>query len=266
MRRRMLFVDGSNLIGDLRHMRLQVDNYETFYRHVVEQALVPWRCCTFPNNTGAPVQLVRVLWYAVGDLDDWDLTDAKAQATLRDVFEKDKHLKATYMALAGQKGPGKAQPELAKDAWSICFQEFRDWYADRCKLVDGFRRFYHSVRSATDFIDIIECGHWRVDLLHRSVAEKGLDTRLAVDMVTLKDSYDVALLLSGDADNIPSLDYLKASGKQVGVVEFLAGYPPEKKSAHSSSRLKVAADFVVQIYEMDLEKNKLATRLTGSGS
>ena len=130
----------------------------------------------------------------------------------------------------------------------MCFQQTRDWYEKRQELVDGFRRFYHSVRSTTDFIDVIECAHWKLDMLHRTTSEKGLDTRLAVDMVTLVDSYDVAILLSGDADNIPSLDYVKAKGKQVGVVEFLGGYPPEKKSAHASSRLKVAADFVVQIF------------------
>jgi len=259
MHRIMIFVDGSNVVGVLRRLNLRVDNYEAFYQHILHQSAEAWWTCTV--GTAKPLaRLVRVLWYAVGDLDYWDLADAKVQANLREAFEKDRDLRASFMALAGQKLQGQPQSEVAKEAWAMCFQQTRDWYEKRQELVDGFRRFYHSVRSTTDFIDVIECAHWKLDMLHRTTSEKGLDTRLAVDMVTLVDSYDVAILLSGDADNIPSLDYVKAKGKQVGVVEFLGGYPPEKKSAHASSRLKVAADFVVQIYEMDLVQKNLASK------
>jgi uncharacterized LabA/DUF88 family protein len=94
--------------------------------------------------------------------------------------------------------------------------------------------------------------------------EKGLDTRLAVDMVTQVNNYDVAILVSGDADAIPSLNHIKREGKQVCVIEFIKGYPPEAKGRQSSSRLKVAADFVTQIYEMDLVRQKLARPATPS--
>jgi uncharacterized LabA/DUF88 family protein len=265
MHRIMIFVDGSNVVGVLRRMTLRVDNYEAFYRHILQQATDVWWTCTV--GTAKPLaRLVRVLWYAVGDLDHWDLNDARVQATLREAFDKDREMRSSFMALAGQKLQGASQSEVAKEAWAMCFQAIREWYEKRCDLVDGFRRFYHSIRSTTDFIDVIECAHWKLDVLRRETAEKGLDTRLAVDMVTLVDSYDVAILLSGDADNIPSLDYVKARGKQVGVVEFLGGYPPEKKSAHASSRLKVAADFVVPIYEMDLVQKGLAAKsISGTG-
>ena len=93
---------------------------------------------------------------------------------------------------------------------------------------------------------------WKVDFLHRTVTEKGLDASLAVDMVALADNYDVALVLSGDADSIPSINYIKTRDKHVGVVEFVSGYPPEKKGKSFSSRLGLAADFVVRIYEMSL--------------
>jgi uncharacterized LabA/DUF88 family protein len=257
MLRFMVFVDGSNLVGDLRRKRLRVDDYEHFYTYVLKASALTWRHCAIADVQPA-IQLVRVLWYALGDLDRWNLDDAKAQASLRDTFESDRELKRKYMALAGQKLGGGSQAETAREAWSMCFAEILAWYEERSRRVEGFRRFYHGVRTNSDFIDIIECAHWKVDMLHQSVDEKGLDTRLAVDMVTLIDTYDVAILVSGDADNIPSLDYVKQRGKQVGVVELLAGYPPEKKSPHASSRLKVKADFVVQVYEMDLVREKIA--------
>lgn len=251
MHRFLMFVDGSNLSGSLRKMGLRVDDYETFFRHIFNLAASIWRSTA--NATSAPpAQLLRVYWYELGTLDEWDLGDARAQATLREYFENDRDLKRSYMALAGQKLPGRPQEEVVIEAWTTCFSELKSWYEGRKTLIDGFRRFHFGIRSRTDFIDVIECGHWKVDLLKRAVFEKGLDTRLAVDMVTMVDHYDVALLVSGDADNIPCMDYVKNHGKSVGVVEFLGGYPPEKKGGAFSSRLKVAADFVVQVYEMEL--------------
>jgi uncharacterized LabA/DUF88 family protein len=182
-------------------MNIRVDDYQRFYRFIFNAAVELWRN-TLSSGPSALAQLLRVNWYEVGAVDEWDLADAKAQATLREIFDRDLELKRAYMALAGQMLPGRAQAEVAMEAWKMCFDEFRRWYEQRLDLVEGFRRFHHAVRSSTDFIDVIECGHWKVDLLHRTVLEKGLDTRLAVDMVTTCDTYDVAVLLSGDADNI----------------------------------------------------------------
>ncbi len=259
MLRMMVFVDGSNLVGDFRRMNLQVDNYEAFFHHVVERALEVWKPCCFPKSA-EPVRLLRINWYALAQLDKWNLDDSEALKTLREQFDNNRELKSQHMAAVGHSMPNKSEAEKLEAAWTACIAGARKWYESRKRLIDGFRRFYYSLRSQTDFIDVIECGHWRVMPLEQQVAEKNLDTRLAVDMVTLVESYDIALLLSGDADNIPSLDFLKARGRQVGVVEFLAGHPPESKSAHSSSRLKVAADFVAQIYETELEAKKLARR------
>ena len=67
-----------------------------------------------------------------------------------------------------------------------------------------------------------------MDLIHRQVVEKGLDTRLAVDLLTLLDTYEVALLMPGDID-VPSVDHVQAKGRHVGVVEFVGGHSREEK-------------------------------------
>lgn len=264
MHRFALFVDGSNLFGSLRTMSLRVDDYEAFFSYVFEQAVELWR----ETISGAtpPAQLYRVYWYEVGSMDDWDLTDAKAQAHLRDRFDADKEVKRAYMALAGQKLKGASQAEVAAEAWVMCYNEFKEWYEYKWKILDGMRRFHHAIRTGTDFIDVIECGHWKVDLLHRALEEKGLDTTLAVDMVAMERNYDVAVTLSGDADHIPSINYMKERAKHVAAVEFLSGYPPEKRGRSFSSHLKRAADFVVQIYEMELVKHGLAKKSSDQSS
>ena len=257
MYRFVTLVDGSNLAGALRRMNLRVDNYESLFRYIFEGAAKAWRT-TF-DGPGGPAQLHRVKWYEVGSLDEWNLDDPKAQLVLRDIFERDPDSKRFYMALASQKGSHRPRPELAHDAWALCFTDARRWYEERRDLVEGFRRFHYAIRSATDFIDVVECGHWKLDLIHRLVIEKGLDTRLAVDMATLLDTYDVALLVPGDTD-VPSVEYVQSKGRHVGVVELVAGNARERKGTPPLSRLRIAADFVVQICESELISRGLAKK------
>lgn len=255
------FVDGSNLLGSLKRVGVQVDDYEAFFRHVFDETFELWSK-TFQEPADAVARLSRVYWYEVGFMDEWDLKSTTAQAALKDGFNRDPELKRSFMSLAGQQNKGMPQTQLFEAAWTTCFSEIQNWYEQKRTALEGIRRFHHSVQSDTDFIDIIECGHWKVDMLSRKVLEKGLDTALAVDMVTQVDHYDVAILVSGDADAIPSLNYVKRGGKQVAVIEFIKGHPPESRGRQSSSRLKVVADFVPQIYEMDLIKKKLARHVS----
>lgn len=254
-----IFVDGSNLFGSLKAMGIRVDDYEKFYRFIFDEAVKVWRS-TFAADSNFSAQLHRVYWYVVGAMDEWDLSALKSQSHLHDQFLADKELKRTYMALAGKSMPGEQQDKVANEAWAMCFDEFKKWYEQKLSLLEGMIRFYHAVRRSTDFIDIIECGHWKVDLLHKTLSEKGLDTFLAVDMVAMDDNYDVAIVISGDADSIPSIKHMKRRNKHIAAVEFLSGYPPGKRGANFSSHLKLAADFVTRIYEMDLVTKGIANK------
>lgn len=256
------FVDGSNLLGSLKKLGIQVDEYGTFFQYLLSESVAVWRT-SFVEQSSIATRLFRVNWYEVGGMDDWRLDDPKVEQSLKEAFGRDAELKRSFMSLAGQKASGVAQPQLFEEAWRLCFEEIKSWYATKERTLDGMKRFHYSVQSETDFIDIVECGYWKLDMLNRRALEKGLDTRLAVDMVTQTNNYDVAILVSGDADAIPSLNHVKREGKQVCVIEFIKGYPPESKGRQSSSRLKVAADFVTQIYEMDLVRQKIA-RAAGS--
>lgn len=90
--------------------------------------------------------------------------------------------------------------------------------------------------------------------------EKRVDTSFAVDMVTMLGSYDVALLISGDADGIPSVEYVKNNGKQVGSVEIIGGRRPENGSVNFSASLRSSMDFVTPVFEDELLEDGLATR------
>lgn len=248
-----IFVDGPNLIGSLNKLSVKIDDYQAFFIHVIENAAKEWKNCLVAGSD-FPIQLWRVFWYQVGQIDDLKFDNPDLEKYLRISFEDSKELNRSFMAIAGKENPGKSQKELKDIAWKTCFNEGKIWYEAKLNNLEGMRRFNFAVRGNTNFIEIVESGHWKVDLLRKHVIEKGIDTSLAVDLVTLVNSYDVAIVMSGDADMIPSLNYAKQNGKHVAVVDLINGYPPEKKGRQSSTRLKSHSDFVVPVYEMELVK------------
>lgn len=256
MLRFLIFVDGSNLFGVLKNLNLEVDDYEALFRHIYREAARLWHEVT--GASSFPTQLRRVYWYVVATMDDWDLTIPQSQMALRERFRQDYEIRNYWVRQVAVANPGLPADKLEDLAWVQCFNEFRDWYAKKRSILDGMRRFHQGLRISTDIIDVIEAGHWKVNFLHKLLDEKGLDTALAVDMVALDDNYDVALLLSGDADSIPSVRYVKNRNKHVAAVEFIAGSPPEARGRAFSSRLRQYCDFVVPVYETDLVKLKLA--------
>jgi uncharacterized LabA/DUF88 family protein len=251
MQRFVTFVDGSNLDGVLKHLNLRVDDYGSFYRHVFEQSVHYWGR-TFADGSPWPTaQHSRIYWYVVGKMDEWDLSDPKAEARLRSRFELNPRC-ATATSRTSCAAADLPPERRLDEAWIMCFGETREWYEASARASERKKRFYHGVQAATDFVEIRQEGHWKVDLLHHTLNEKGLDTSLAVDMVALQDTYDVALLISGDADGIPGSTTSRAGSKHVGVAEFRRGAPADFPTKGASSRLKIAADFVVQVYEADL--------------
>ena len=68
------------------------------------------------------------------------------------------------------------------------------------------------------------------------------DVGMAIDAVILADKIDVAVLVEGDGDFVPLVEYLKTNrGVKVEIIAF---------GRSASSRLKTAADEFV-----DIEKN-----------
>ncbi len=166
----------------------------------------------------------------------------------------------------GKANPGLTGAALEDKAWAACFNDFKDWYEKKLSILEGMHRFHQAIRIGTDLIDVIERGHWKVNFLHKWVEEKGLDTSLAVDMVALQDNYDVAVVMSGDADSIPSIQHMKVRNKHIGALEFISGSPPENRGRTFSSRLKEHADFVIRLYETELLRLKIARRPAAKSS
>src|SRR5579883_2921196 len=128
MLRFVTFVDGSNLDGVLKHLNLRVDDYGAFYRHVFEQSVHYWGRTFAQGATWPTAQHSRIYWYVVGKMDEWDLSDPKAEARLRTRFEMNPRLRDAYLEDAGRRNPDVPLERRIEDAWNLCFGETREWY------------------------------------------------------------------------------------------------------------------------------------------
>lgn len=58
---------------------------------------------------------------------------------------------------------------------------------------------------------VMDCPHCKEKVEYKTHIQKGVDTRIAVDMVTMavSDSYDVAILVSGDSDLVEAVNFIR---------------------------------------------------------
>lgn len=70
------------------------------------------------------------------------------------------------------------------------------------------KRFVRKVRQTT-------CEHCKTETIY--TVEKGVDSSIVADMMSLgwEDAYDIAVLVSSDADMKPAVEYLTRFGKKV---------------------------------------------------
>lgn len=83
--------------------------------------------------------------------------------------------------------------------------------------------------------------------------EKGVDILIATDMLTgaLRDSYDTAIIVSGDGDFAPVLDEIKREGKQIENATF---------SSCRSDALINASDLFIELTKDELKDCFLDTK------
>ncbi len=253
-----IYVDGSALIGALNKHELKVEDFEGFYRHIFEESVKAWSGSFLDRQPPAGCQLHRVYWYQVAGIDRIDFADTKTQGYYKSLFDTEESLKRLYMSLAAQRMKSGTPQEIQNEAFKIFFEEKREWYASKAAVLDAMRSFNHAIQAGCDFIEIVSCGHWKVNLLGGHILEKGIDTTFAVDLSNSTDKVDVSVIIAGDYDAIPSVRHVKDRGKNIGAVDILRGSATDVKLRQSSSRLHNLCDFVCSIYEADLVSKKIA--------
>ena len=101
---------------------------------------------------------------------------------------------------------------------------------------------FENIQRQTDFLEFKYVGQYQVRpfQVHRieqapsgeisysgvQLGEKGVDVGIAVDMIAKMPHYDAAILVSGDADFLPAVGYLKDNLKYVYQFSVAKGVPP----------------------------------------
>ena len=101
------------------------------------------------------------------------------------MFNANREIKTAFISNLGRENPGMIQAELARRATDAFVEDRKAWYEDRRGKIKGFCDFYDMIQRQCDYISISPCGYWKMDFISKDVDEKGVDTALSVDSVTM---------------------------------------------------------------------------------
>jgi len=240
-----VFIDGENLRHSLcdlfgadfnpaDYLPKQA-NWEEFFRYLVTQASSDLR--------------LRTYWYVVEELDFWpyNIDRLLKQAdfiTLEKLIRRHKPHAAAMDAIADPSARRTRVEIIARDLLKIENAIKRRF--------DGWKELQNGITRKFDSVEFRRAGSIRMNLFTEEFGdEKGVDVKLATDLLKLAGIYEVAIIVSGDGDYVPAVQAAKDQGKHVVNVSFL------KKSGGvlpgGARRLNQAADRAIEVAYDDMK-------------
>jgi uncharacterized LabA/DUF88 family protein len=237
-----IFVDGENLrhsLVDLFASDFNPSDYlpktadwVSFFNYLVSEANSELR--------------MRTYWYVVDEIDFWPYNLSRLvredQTTLEAILRKDKYWVAK---LDGTTGPKISVPDAAKTL------QQREHSMRR--RFEGWKQIQNGIAHNFDSVEFRRSGSIRYDLFRQQFGqEKGVDVKLASDLLKLKDIYDAGIIVSGDGDYVPAVQVVKDWGKHIINVSFLkstGGLLPG-----GARRLNQATDRAIEVAFDDMKK------------
>lgn len=246
--RTVVFVDGQNFKKNLQEFSFKSSEEDKNYK--LDEKHFNWRpffkevLSKFNVATGYEHRLLRAYWYNAESI-----TPFKENTKL--VFK-------IFMKYKDQFG------ELTEA--NINYLAKKWWEKER----DYFNRtkddVFDKIQKETDFLEFKYIGQYVVkpfsvynfeknedgSFFYQGIreGEKGVDIGIAIDMVAKMQFYDVAILVSGDADFQPVVRYLKDHLKQVYQFSVAKGVPP--RINYLSAYLKSMVDVFQYFDEEEL--------------
>lgn len=228
-----IFIDGENLrhsIVDLfgndfdqRDYLPKSATWGSLFDHIMFQACAESDC-----------ELVRVYWYTVSHIDFYPLFLPKNK--------KDEEKLGRLVCKKSQDLERKAQTQGIK----AVVEELRARKESMRKRFEGWKYLHGKIEANNKAVEFRRAGAIRYDLFERKLGkEKAVDVKLAVDMVLLRDIYDVGIIVSGDQDYVPAVEAMKDFGKRIINVAFKTR--SDKLLPGGAKRLNQKTDWSVSI-------------------
>ena len=194
---------------------------------------------------------LRTYWYVIADVDFWPpLPTEWAEANNPGKVEEWITRNSRYISESG----------FPKEEAVAAFRKRKNDIAAR---FDGFRRVQRGIESSHHAVEFRRSGAISYKLYEKNSRpacpncgkilpqelrkkskamgkEKTVDVNLAVDMLQMRDAYDIAIIVSGDQDYLPVVQAIKNAGKTVVNVSFKDN--SGKMLPGGAKRLNEAAD------------------------
>lgn len=241
--RTVVFIDGRNFKKNLQEYSFNTGSGNKDYRldekHFDWQLFFQGVLDKFSKSTGTTHRIIRVYWYNADLISPYK----ENNRLVTDIFNKHK---TRFNSLT--------EDHIRKLTL--------DWWK---KERDNFNKakddIYEVIQKQTDFLEFKYVGYYIVkpyttyrfeqnpngSFFYEGTrqGEKGVDIGIAIDMIAKMNFYDVAILVSGDADFQPVVRYLKDHLKQVYQFSIATGVPPQINylSAYLKSMVDVFQHF-----------------------
>lgn len=212
MKKVCVFIDGENLrhsIVELFENNFNPSDYlpknaewEKFYDWLTQQV-----------SSGS--ERVRAYWYVIQHLDSFPYK-------FPDPFNESEELKKLlskykpYKDLLDQTPMTNLQTEMSR-----IVDDLRDRESKMRSRFAGWITIQNGIATHHDGIEFRRAGAIRYNLFDKTLGpEKAVDVKLAVDLIVLHQTYDIAVIVSGDQDYVPAVQVIKDYGKRVINVVF----------------------------------------------
>jgi len=164
---------------------------------------------TIPKSSNQ--ELVRIYWYVVEDLNfrpyELPREDRKFEKLLK---------KAINTKLELNRNEERKSSFLKEKRSRIVKRR-----AEIKRRFDEWKRIQNHISHSNNFLEFRRSGILCFNLLtNKFEKEKGVDVKLATDLIAFKEISDQVILFSGDQDYIPAIQVYKDAGKQIYSVNF----------------------------------------------
>jgi len=225
----VLFIDGRNLKYNLWAFKFEapvedtegeIKTYSLDEKHFIWNKFFQGIIKKFDDKLEVKHRLIRVYWYNAASIRPFESRQRLAEGIVKEYGEKFSDLTVPTVH------------DLAKK-----------WYEKERATFQYTQDYIHeSIKRNTSFIEFKYVGDYVVHpytvkklekdtegnfiYVGERVGEKGVDVGIATDMIAKMPYYEVAVLISGDADFIPAVCHLKEHLKQVYQFSLSQGVPP----------------------------------------
>ncbi len=158
---------------------------------------------------------IRTYWYVVQHIDffPYKFPDAEKKTDmLYKILSKHDPFKNILDDL---------EAEDRKDKMKELTEALKKKEAQMTTRFKGWDKIQNEIALEHDAVEFRRAGAIRYDLFTNCFGtEKAVDVKFATDLITLTEIYDTAIIVSGDQDYVPAVQYVKDRGKRVVNVTF----------------------------------------------